>query len=251
MKTIEASTMILILFLALSIASASALTNLSFGGKSGDWIEYGLQEAFGSASEQSERMEFPNVVGTTVTVRTTVTMAGFTINKTRTIDLTSQDDFPMALLLFTARVYFVPGGLSINDSVYLGEQFGARNIVGETTRSYLGVDRRVIYANFSQPGGDYLFYWDKQTGVLTEGTKTFGIASSTIFVTGTSMWGTEVWWLLWVIIIIVIALGVLSSRKGIMKKLSRKRDAQPTLTKVALFRLLFKRKKLIEMCGFI
>jgi len=250
MKTIEASTIILLLFFALLAASVSALTSLSFGGKSGDWIEYGLQEPLSSASDQWERMEFLSVAGTNVTVRATVYTSTWTeMNETSTVDLTSQDDFSMAL--FNARVYFIPGGLGIGDSVYLGGGFGVRTITGETTRPYTGANRRVIYANFSQQGNNYVFYWDKQTGALTEGVKTFGIASNAVIVTGTSMWGTEFGWWLWIIIIIAIALGVLSSRKGFMKKLRKKRDAQPTLTKVSFFCLLFKREKLIEMGGFI
>jgi len=243
MKTIEAIMMILALLLALSIVSVSASTNVVFGGKSGDWIEYSLQETPGSAVEQSERMDFLNVAGIAVTVQATFYMGSSPRNITKTVDLTSQDDFLIPTSPFSARVYFIPGGLGINDSVYLGELFGTRTIDGETTGNYAGVDRRVIYANFSQQASNCIFYWDKQTGVLTEGTRSLGSASSAVLMTGTSMWGTEIWLLLWIIIIIVVALGVLSSRKNIVKKLARKRDTRPALTKVTFFPPSFMREK--------
>jgi hypothetical protein len=226
MRTTVASIMILFLISTPLVASVSALTNFSFGGKSGDWIEYGLQLAFGSSGEEWERTEFLSVAGTMVTVRVTVYTATWTeTNETSTVDLASQDDFSMRL--FRIRVYFIPGGLSINDSVYLGDEFGPTTIVGETTGSYAGADRRVIYANFSQQGRNYVFYWDKQTGVLMEGAMIVGGgALNAVFVTGTNMWGgAEYSLFIWIIIIIAIVLGVLTSRKNIMKKLHRKRDA--------------------------
>jgi hypothetical protein len=136
---------------------------------------------------------------------------------------------------FNARVYFIPGGLGIGDSVYLGQVLGFRTIVGETTRPYAGANRRVIYANFTADvGNNYVFYWDKQTGVLTEGTKVLGVGFTDVLVSQTNMWGPEVSWWLWIIIAIAVTLGVLSSRKSIIKKLRRKRDAQPTFTKFVL-----------------
>jgi len=240
MKTFEASAMILILLLASSIVSVSGLTNFSFGGKSGDWIEYNLQETFIS-SEQSETLEFLNVTGTKVTVQ--FDLNSLPMNET-TIDLTSNDDF-LIEQWFSARVYFIPGGLGVNDPVYLGV-YGNNTIVGETTGSYAGADRRVIYANFTTQSGNvhYIFYWDKQTGVLVEGMETRGAEVTDVQVSDTNMW-EGAWWLwivLWVVIITVIALGVLSSRKSFMKKLRGKSDSRPASTKVVLFPLFFKRK---------
>jgi hypothetical protein len=65
------------------------------------------------------------------------------------------------------------------------------------------------------------------------------------------MWGTEIWLLLWIIIILTVALGVLSSRKDIMKKLARKHITQPASTKVTFFHLPFVREELTETRGFI
>lgn len=231
MKTYIVGAMILLMLLTSTIASGSALTNIGFGGKSGDWIEYNLQNTISLQSEEQERLEFLTALGTNVTVHATSTPSLTGMDITETIDLTTQDDFPMRFL--SARVYFIPGGLSQGDSVYLGSMFGTRNITSETARTYAGVGRRVINANFSDAeGSNYTLYWDKQTGVLTEGAKTLGIASEGVIMSATNMWGTELAWLLWISVIVAIALGVLSSRKGFMKKLRRKQDAQPPLTKV-------------------
>jgi hypothetical protein len=243
MKTIEASTMILLLVLLPTIVSASAPTNFSFGGKSGDWIEYNLQNVIGLSGNEMERMEFLNVSGTAVTFRATVYTPTLTeTNETYTLNLTSQEDFLMRFL--SARVYFVPGGMGRGDSVYLGILFGARTIVGETTRSYLGVDRRVIYANLSDTeGNNYVFYWDKETGVLAEGTETYGSASYSVIVDATNMWASQIPLLIWISIIGAIALGVLSSRKTVMKKLRRKHGAQPVLKNAAFLHLPLKKGK--------
>jgi hypothetical protein len=244
MKTIQSCTMILLLFSALSIASVSALTNFSFGGKSGDWIEYALQDSFGLTGE-SVRMEFLRVAGTDVTVNAAIYTASWTeMNRTTTIDLASQasvDDFTLDPW-FNVRVYFIPGGLGTGDSVYLGQRFGFITIVGETTLSYAGANRRVIYANFTYQGNNYVFYWDKQTGVLAEGTEVFGVGFIDVLVRGTNIWGADVLWWLWILVAIAIVFGVLSSRKNVMKKLRRKRDAQASQSKVALFPLLRKEK---------
>jgi hypothetical protein len=234
MKKVIASTMILLLVLTPAILSVSALTNLSFGGKSGDWIEYDFQEALGVSTGETETMDYLNVSGTNVTVDMTIYYPSNNIEwtNTTTFDLATQDDVPLEFL--SARVYFIPGGLSTGDSVYLGIILGTRSITGETSKVYAGVSRTVVYANFSDAEGNvYTLYWDKQTGVLTEGTKSYGnIISEGVTFNATNMWGAELAWLLWISVIGAIALGVLSSRKSIIKKLHKKSDAQPTLTKV-------------------
>jgi hypothetical protein len=248
MKTIQACILIVILFFAFSIASVSALGSSSFGGKSGDWIEYGLTQ-FGlptSSGEPSEwvRMDFLSVEGANVTVNATLYTSNWTIeNETITIDLTSQnpqDDITLGPW-FNARAYFIPVGLNITDPVYLGQAFGTQNITGETTESYAGVGRTVIFTNFTIQGSHYILYWDKQTGVLTEGLEYFGnvtavAAYNDVLVSGTNMWSPPILWpvLLWVAIALAIVLGILSSRR-VSKKVHRKGNTKPTLTKTQSF----------------
>ncbi len=234
MKTVQTSTMILALIFALSLSAVSASTSPSFGGKTGDWVQYDLQNSFVSSGEML-RMDFLNVTGTNLTVNVTVYTAAFTeMNETRSINLSSQDaqdDFPLEPWL-NARVYLISAGLNVNDSVYLGQGFGFRNITGDTTMSYAGANREVIYANFSQQEYNYTFYWDKQTGILTEGIWTLGGAAVTdVLISETSMWGWIAIWWIWIAVAIAIALGILTSRKSVMKKLRRKPDVPTTKAK--------------------
>lgn len=225
--------MILLLLLIPMIAGGLALANLSFGGKSGDWIEYSLQESglLDSEAAKQVRMDFLAVSGTNVTVYITYESSPLGMGTTTTFDLTTQDDFAMGVF-FTARTYFIPGGLSQGDSVYLGSGIGTKNITGEATKSYFGVNRGVIYANFTDvTGSNYTLYWDQQTGVLTEGVKSSGDLSDSVMISSTNMWGVELAWLLWISIIVAIALGVVTSRKSIVKRLHKKRIAQNTSPK--------------------
>ena len=253
MKTIQACTLIAIILLGFSVAGVSALTNTTFGGKSGDWIEYGFTQTVGqtSNSEPGEyvTMDFLSVEGANVTVNATVTSASsLTLwSETITIDLTSQDDVVIPQL-FSARVYFIPAELNVNDSVYLGELFGTQNITGETSKSYAGADRTVIFTNLTLNDNNYFFYWDKRTGVLTDGLEYFGNATSVaaysdVLASDTNMWSPPVIWpiLVWCAIVLAIVLGALSSRRNASKK-ARGKSTKPTLTKTNSF-LPFKQLK--------
>jgi hypothetical protein len=241
MKTIQACILIVILFFAFSIASVSALGSSSFGGKSGDWAEYEWQDEMQAETGESSyfaRIDFLSVEGANVTVNATLYTSTSSFNETKTIDLTSQnaDDDIMLEPMFNARVYFIPAELNVTDPVYLGELYGTQNITGQTTNSYAGADRTVVFTNFTLQGSNYYFYWDKQTGVLTEGLKYIGAAYNDVLVTATNMWSPPILppVLLWVAIALAIVLGIYSSRR-ISKKAPRKGNTKPTLTKTNSF----------------
>jgi hypothetical protein len=224
MGNLETRIMMFLLFLFTFMASASTSSNLSLGVKNGQWIKYGSQETFSPGGERWQKIEFLSVTGTTITIRVIVHMSvGIETDQTETIDLATSDDFSMAL--FNVRVYIIPADLKMSDFIYLGV-FGNRTISDETTKAYAGADRRVVYSNFSQNGNQYTFYWDKQTGVLTEGTMVFGAAFKTLWVTETNMWEAELGWWFWAIIIIIVVCGVVASRKSIIGRLHRKDEDQ-------------------------
>ncbi|MGD0159279.1 MAG: hypothetical protein ABSB89_03165 [Candidatus Bathyarchaeia archaeon] len=251
MKTIQACILIAILVFAFSIASVSALGSPSFGGKSGDWAEYEYQDemqvASGLPSSEFVRIDFLSVEGSNVTVNATLYTSSLQIsNETKTIDLTSQnaqDDITL-YPMFNVRAYFIPAGLNITDPVYLGELFGTQNITGQTTQSYAGADRTVIFTNFTLQGSNYYFYWDKQTGVLTEGLEYIGAVYTDVLITDTNIWSPPILppLLLWVAIAIAIVLGVISSRRALSKKIHGKGNTKPSLTKTNSF-LSFKQSK--------
>jgi len=240
--------MIAILLFTFSIASVSALTTPTFGAKSGDWIEYELLDELQTASGQSAsewvKMEFLSVEGANVTVNATLYTSSSTLmSESKTIDLTSQnaEDDIMLDSWFNARTYFIPAELNVTDPVYLGQVFGEQNITGETTKSYAGADRTVVFTNFTIQVSNYVFYWDKQTGVLTEGLEYFGnvtavAAYNDVLVSDTNIWSPPIIWpvLAWCAIALAIVLGVLSSRRA-SKKARRKSDTKSALTKTVLF----------------
>jgi uncharacterized iron-regulated membrane protein len=68
----------------------------------------------------------------------------------------------------------------------------------------------------------YVFYWDKQTGVLVDATMSYGTISNSLSLIDTNMWtGLSDWWI-WILIGAVIALGILASRKKAIEKPSQK-----------------------------
>jgi hypothetical protein len=219
MRNFKTRIMFLVLCSVLTV-NVSAVPIL--GVKSGDWIEYDFQE---TASAGGETIEFLSVVGTNVTIRVTVHWsASLEINQTGNMDLSSDDNFPYTVF-FGARVYIVPSDLGSGASVYLGE-FGNQTIAGEATGTFAGANRRLVYANFSQSGSMYTFYWDEQTGVLVEGTKSmFGTASQSVLATETNLWSADFVWWPWVIVIIIIVCSIVVSRKKIMQKLHGKPSA--------------------------
>jgi hypothetical protein len=223
MKTALVTILIIMLISTPTIPNISALTNTSFGGKPGDWIDYQLQDILMGQAIEYERIDFLNDTGTQLTLRVAVYTQTMTeSNDTLTIDLTTTQDVTMRF--FTIRTYIVPGGLNVNNSVYLGTMFGNRTIQGETGISYLGVTRTVVYANFSDTAeNNYLFYWDKITGVLTEAIESRnGSSLNTVVVNDTNMWVSPIPSLIWIGIIAAIVLGVLTSQKSIRKRLHRK-----------------------------
>jgi hypothetical protein len=90
-----------------------------------------------------------------------------------------------------------------------------------------GANRRLVYANFSNSGSLCTFYWDKQTGVLVEGTMAVGTVFKAVSARATNMWTGEFVWWPWVIIIIILACGIIVSRKNIAQKLRRKPSVPP------------------------
>ena len=209
MKGVNAVTLVMFLYFVWA-ANVSALPYHNLGVKSGNWIQYHYQGGF-SLTARWQKVEFLSIAETTVTVcETTFMPNGIEVNQTKTIDLASFDDFLMTP--FSLRVLLVFADLKTGDPVYLG-QFGNRTIVGETSRACAGVDRKVVYSNFTSEERQYTLYWDQQTGVLTEGTATFGSVSEVLLATETNMWSGGVEWWLWAIVAIAIVCALIASRK--------------------------------------
>jgi hypothetical protein len=210
---------VLIGFILLDIIPATL--GLSLGVKSGDWIVYDFQQSLGS--EQNQKVEFLSVLGTVVTMRVTdSSLTGVEVSgQNETIDLAADEVSPQEVSFLSTRVYLIPAGLSKGDFAYLGNQIGNRTILSETTVTYAGAIRTVIYANFSLQGNQYTLYWDKQTGVLAQATMSSGIFFKALLAVDTNMWTGGIGWWPWAIIAIAVALGIITSNKHITRRLSR------------------------------
>jgi hypothetical protein len=225
MENIEVKIVLILVFCFVLTSDVLAVSYSSLGVRSGDWIKYYFQESF-SMGTRWQNVEFLNVTESSITFRETVHLSDvMEFNQTETIDLASDDDCPMAL--FTLRVFIIPANLKIGDSVYLGD-FGNRTIVGETTEAYAGANRMIVYANFSYTSSQYTFYWDKLTGVLTEGSMVIGDAPvKAIWINETNMWSGEFVWWPWALVIITIICGLIALRKNIVEALRKKGDKSP------------------------
>jgi hypothetical protein len=183
------------------------------GVKAGDWIkvEYKIT---GWPSNQTYpewfELEFLSVEGTTANVQATMHMS----------DGTEQSDtVPLEVATgggeaFGLSGFVISANLTKGDSFYMSG-YGNVAIEGETTRTYAGALRTVVYTSFSQYVAQFTYYWDKLTGVLVEASIIYGDytdITATAKAIETNMWEAGPpdvgmpWWP-W-IIVAVVAVGL-------------------------------------------
>jgi parallel beta-helix repeat protein len=154
--------------------------------KAGDWIKctYTISGwPSGTPYPEWLKVEFLSVEGTNATVRVTMQMSdGTEQNATAPVDIAGGGGEAFGLSGFV-----VPANLTVGDVVYISG-YGNVTIAGETTGSYAGASRTVVYAGFSQYGTGLIYHWDKQTGVMVEASTTSGTMTGTGKATETNMW---------------------------------------------------------------
>jgi len=159
------------------------------GVKTGDWVrlDYTITGApSGTLLPEWIKIEFLSVEGTTANVRVTMHMSdGTEPSQTMTVDVAVGSGTFQGLSGFV-----IPANCTTGDSVYISG-YGNVTIDGETTRTYAGASRTVVYANFSQLGSQLTYYWDKQTGVMVEASTTSGGITGTAKATETNMWQAQ------------------------------------------------------------
>jgi hypothetical protein len=158
------------------------------GVKAGDWIKYDYTITgwpTGTPYPKWLKVEFLSVEGTTATVRVTMHMSdGTEQNATVSVDVVAGGH---ALEL---SGFIIPANWTTGYSISMGSvgfTFPV-TIAGETTRTYAGASRTVVYASFSQSGTQLTYYWDKQTGVMVEASTISGSITGTAKPTETNMW---------------------------------------------------------------
>lgn len=158
------------------------------GVKAGDWIKYDYTVTGWPAGQPYPlwlKVEFLSVEETNATTQVTMHMSdGTEQNATVPVDVVAGGQ---ALGL---SGFIIPANWTTGYSINIG---GAGftfsvTIAGETTRTYAGASRTVVYASFSQYGTQLTYYWDKWTGVMVEASTTSGTMTGTGKATETNMW---------------------------------------------------------------
>jgi len=220
----NASKTVLILFL-ISITSFTLEIQLTraehvIGVKVGDWVKYDYAPS-GTAIPRWMKVEFLAVEGTNITLRLTMHLFDetedsealtlkFTGNNLylgylprRTLDTL----FGWCFIIATnAEVGQLQVFVELIPTYYIMSLY--KNLTGETTRTYAGASRTVVYIDFlGYVGGRYgvaplNYYWDKQTGVLVEASATIDGVHVTAKATETNLWkaapeGEIPFWMQW------------------------------------------------------
>jgi parallel beta-helix repeat protein len=159
--------------------------NVQVGVKSGDWIKIDYTITGWPAGTPYPlwlKVEFLSVEGTNASVRVTMHMSdGTEQNATVPVDVVAGGQ---ALGL---SGFVIPANLTTGDIIFMSG-YGNVTIEGETTRTYAGASRKVVYASFSQYGTQLTYYWDKLTGVMVEASTISGGITGTGKATETNMW---------------------------------------------------------------
>jgi parallel beta-helix repeat protein len=203
------------------------------GVKAGNWIKY--EYTYTNAPSETPlptwiKVEFLSVEGTTVTLRLTMSMSnGTESSETLTLDVARTLAYGTGGTFDTlfGFGFVIPANSTVGgDYIYIMLLSPAfmlgKQIDGETTGTYAGASRIVVYATFSYIGARYgnrplKYYWDKQTGVMVEASATLDGMTVTAKATETNMWetattgeGEEVpfwmqWWLWAIVAVAVVA----------------------------------------------
>ena len=192
------------------------------GVEPGDWIKYEINwiSPPSWAYPVLIRREILGVEGTIITVNITQEMSDGTVTEE-----TKEGD--VAKGTGASAMIFIPANLEVGDWVHV-QGFDDVRITGEYTRVYLGVERTVLYANFSSKGFDILIFWDREKGTALEihsaSTSTYG----TTKVIKTNLWSSESFdnhYLLGfgALVLIIIISAALIMRNRYMRSKRRKR----------------------------
>ena len=181
------------------------------GIKVADWIKFeytftGLPA--GQPYIEWLRLEFLSVEGTNATVRATMHMSDGTEQR----DIVSVDVVSGGGVPGLSRG-IISANLTTGDSIYITGYSNVINVTieGETTRTYAGANRTVVYASFSRDEDQLTYYWDKLTGVVVEASVNYSGITATAKATETNMWEATTirmpWWP-WIIVAVTAVVGI-------------------------------------------
>ena len=178
------------------------------GIKTGDWIK--VEYTFtgwpaGDPYPEWLKLEFLSVEGTNATVRATLHISdGTEQSDTAPVDVVAGGE---ALGL---SGFVISANLTTGDSIHM-TGYVDLVIEGETTKTYAGARRTIVYASFSQYEVQFNYYWDKLTGVIVEASTTYPDITVTAKITETNMWEATTirmpWWP-WIIVAVAAVVGI-------------------------------------------
>ena len=178
------------------------------GIKTGDWIK--VEYTFtgwpaGDPYPEWLKLEFLSVEGTNATVRATLHISdGTEQSDTAPVDVVAGGE---ALGL---SGFVISANLTTGDSIHM-TGYVDLVIEGETTKTYAGARRTIVYASFSQYEVQFNYYWDKLTGVIVEASTTYPDITVTAKITETNMWEATTirmpWWP-WIIVVVAAVVGI-------------------------------------------
>ena len=178
------------------------------GIKTGDWIK--VEYTFtgwpaGQPYPEWLKLEFLSVEGTNATVRATLHISdGTEQSDTAPVDVVAGGE---ALGL---SGFVISANLTTGDSIHM-TGYVDLVIEGETTKTYAGARRTIVYASFSQYEVQFNYYWDKLTGVIVEASTTYPDITVTAKITETNMWEATTirmpWWP-WIIVVVAAVVGI-------------------------------------------
>ena len=162
--------------------SATVSAEIVVGVEQGDWIEYKVT-ATGNVPEEHnvtwDKIEIISVeekkIGIEITSR-------YSDGREETANST--------LNLETGQIgdaFIIPANLDNNDT-FLEQNEDSITISGVEKKTYVGANRKVVYANTSQT----MFYWDRSTGFLVEATSSYPDFTLTTKAEKTNMWQTQI-----------------------------------------------------------
>jgi hypothetical protein len=184
------------------------------GIKAGDWIKVtytitGLPA--GQRYAKWLKLEFLSVEGTNATVRATLGISdGTEQTGTGPVDVVSSGGVP------ELPGIVVSANLTTGDSVHIAG-YGNVTIEGEATEIYVGANRTVVYASFSQNETQLIYYWDKLTGVMVGKSSTSPGITATAKATETNMWEAITvqmpWWPWITVAVVAVGLAIFFVRR--------------------------------------
>ena len=194
-----------IAFLILLSYTTTLAVNAEYtvGVKPGDTMKYDISYS-GPNPEAPGRTEWStieilSVTGTTVTYRQTDHLFdGTEMNRTTS-------EIANGTASATQSGFFIPANSKAGDTISTISGTSPVMITGETTQTYAGAGRMVVWAKYSFMNIQFTNYWDKEKGILVESEQ---IAQNQDLsdqkLTETNLWKAESsfqlgWWL-WVVI---------------------------------------------------